>query len=67
MDIYGIRCHNTLIGHKCDTCRKSTEDGNSIPIRIEFTYGHDLDGATYDFCSLECVKKFVDAELKKEK
>jgi hypothetical protein len=66
MDIYGIREHNTVIGHKCDTCGKSTEDGNSIPIRIEFSYGHNLDGAIYDFCKYECLRKFIIEELKKE-
>jgi hypothetical protein len=66
MDIYGMRKHNTLIGHKCDSCGKSTEEGNSIPIEIEFTYGHYLDGATYDFCSYKCLLDFINAELKKE-
>jgi len=67
MDIYGLRTHNTLIGHKCDTCGKSTQEGNSIPIRIEFSYGHDLDGAYYDFCSYQCVIDFINNEIKKEK
>lgn len=67
MDVYGKREVNKLIGHKCDTCGKSTEQGESIPIRIEFSYGHDLDGAYYDFCNYDCLLKFVIEEIKKEK
>jgi hypothetical protein len=67
MDIYGQREHNTIIGQKCDTCGKSTEDGEVIPIRIEFGYGHDLDGASYDFCKYGCLLRFIIEELKKEK
>ena len=66
MNIYGIREHNTIIGTKCDTCGKSTEQGNFIPIRVEFSYGHDLDGITYDFCSYKCLIDFINAEIKKE-
>ena len=68
MNIYGMREHNTIIGLKCDTCGKCNFGfGNFIPIKIEFTYGHDLDGAHYDFCSNECAIKFLTDELKKEK
>jgi hypothetical protein len=66
MDIYGMREHNTIVGQKCDTCGKSTEDGEFIPIRIEFGYGHDFDGAYYDFCNNQCLLQFIVAELKKE-
>jgi endogenous inhibitor of DNA gyrase (YacG/DUF329 family) len=67
MDIYGKREMNTTIGQKCDTCGKSTLNGDYVPVRIEFSYGHDLDGASYDFCSNQCLLDFINAELKKEK
>jgi hypothetical protein len=50
----------------CDTCGKSTDTGELIPVRLEFSYGNDLDGNLYDFCNFKCLKIFIDAELKKE-
>jgi len=67
MNIYGMREHNTVIGTKCDTCGKSTEEGEFIPIHIDFGYGHPLDTSEYDFCSYQCLLKFIIEELKKEK
>jgi YHS domain-containing protein len=67
MEIYGYREVNQVIGIKCDTCGKNTQENSYVPIHIEFSYGHDLDGATYDFCSYECILKFITEELKKEK
>jgi len=67
MDIYGMREHNTIIGQKCDTCGKSTEEGNCVPIIIKFGYGSRLDEESYDFCSMECAISFLTDELKKEK
>jgi len=66
MNIYRIREHNIIIGTKCDTCGKSTESGEFIPIRIEFGYGSNLDGEAYDFCSYQCLLRFIIDELKKE-
>ena len=67
MDIYGIREHNTIIGHKCDTCgQDDLQYGNFVPIHLNFSYGHNLDGASYDFCSYKCLLQFIIAELKKE-
>ena len=66
MNIYGMREHNTIIRHKCDTCgRDNLQWGNFIPIHLDFGYGSDLDGANYDFCSLECAIKFLTNEFKK--
>jgi YHS domain-containing protein len=68
MDIYGKREINTNIGQKCDVCGiTNLQPGNFIPIKIEFSYGSQLDGATYDFCSLEHTIEFLTNELKKEK
>jgi len=47
------------IGRKCDTCEAKSSSILSIELRIDDT--------DYDFCSSKCLKKFVDAELKKEK
>ena len=66
MDIFKWIKRNSLVGHKCDTCGKSTEQGDYVPIHIEFGYGSDLDGASYDFCSYKCLLQFIIAELKKE-
>lgn len=65
MEIYGKKEFNTVIGYKCDTCGKSTKEGSWIPIRLEFSYGSSLNGMRYDFCNLECLKKFIDDEIKK--
>lgn len=57
----------------CDTCGMKLREfsireigrkifnlkGNPIELEIE--------GEQYDFCSLECLKTFIDAELKKER
>jgi len=68
MNIYGLREYNTIIGHKCDTCgRDDLQYGNFVPIHLNFSYGHTLDTATYDFCSYECAIKFLVDELKKKK
>ena len=69
MNIYGMREHNTILGQKCDTCGKDnlTGDSSQVPIQLEFSYGHDLDGTSYDFCSYECLFKFITAENAKEK
>jgi len=70
MDIYRYckECEsNRITGQKCDTCGKSTEQGEFVPIIINFSYGHDLDGTSYDFCSYECVLNFIWNEIKKHK
>jgi len=51
----------------CDTCGKSDNNGELIPIRIDFSYGHSLDGEKYDFCNYSCLLKFIIEEIKKEK
>jgi YHS domain-containing protein len=70
MDIYSHckKCGTTkIIGQKCDTCGESTQTKwYGVPIKLEFTYGSSLDGETYHFCSLKCLKDFVLNEIKKE-
>lgn len=53
-----------IVGQKCDTCGIAT-DKEAVPIRIEFTYGSELDGETYDFCCLEHLQEFILNEIKK--
>jgi hypothetical protein len=63
-----LRCpYCELIKSKyvCDTCCKNLE---TISITLIFGFGSLLDSEeSYDFCSLECLKTFIDAELKKER
>jgi len=53
----------------CDTCGCSEfQEGryHGMPVNILFGYGSQLDGNSYCFCSLQCLKKFIDAEIDKE-
>ena len=50
----------------CDTCGKSTDTKELIPIRLEFSFGHNLDGTLYDFCNYTRLLNFILNELKKE-
>jgi YHS domain-containing protein len=53
----------------CDTCGcDDMKEGKyrGLPIDVEFGYGSILDGNNYCFCTLQCLKKFVDAEIEKE-
>ena len=58
MNIYGIREVNTVIGQKCDSCGRDnlTRDSSQVPIHLEFGWGSNLDGESYDFCDLKCLK-----------
>jgi hypothetical protein len=59
MKLYGNV--NGVVGHKCDTCGKSTLDDvqNWIPIYIEFGYGSDHDEESYDFCCFKCLNQWI--------
>jgi len=58
-------CHNEII---CDTCGKQLSIDSymiheiGIPSSIKLTFNY----TDYDFCNLECLKIFIDTELKKE-
>jgi len=52
----------------CDTCGNGEfVDGKyrGMGLTLDCGYGSILDGNTYNFCSLQCLKKFVDAEIEK--
>lgn len=66
MKIYSKIELEQVTDYKCDTCGKTTKKGNFIPIALDFSYGHDLDGNNYDFCSLKCLLEFVINEYLKE-
>ena len=48
----------------CDDMKEGEYHG--MPIDLEFGYGSILDGNEYCFCSLKCLKIFIDAEIDKE-
>ncbi len=53
----------------CDTCGCSDfKEGlyHGMPIDLEFGYGSQLDSNSYCFCSLLCLKVFINAEIEKE-
>jgi len=51
----------------CDTCSDNLiTKYYGVPITISFSYGSNLDGEEYHFCSLTHLNQFVEAELKKE-
>jgi len=50
----------------CDNCSKDLlKDCCGIPITISFSYGHDLDGEEYHFCSNECAAVWFTDEMNK--
>ena len=52
--------------YTCDTCGEDLlMKHHGIPITVEFSYGHELDGTEYHFCCYQCLLKFVIEELKK--
>jgi YHS domain-containing protein len=52
----------------CDTCGIDLyKEIYGVPITIEFSYGHPLDGSEYHFCNYTCLLQFIIAELNKEK
>jgi hypothetical protein len=50
----------------CDTCGISTSNSKFVPISVEFNEGHELEGASYDFCSYKCLLQFLLAEIRKQ-
>jgi hypothetical protein len=67
MKIYGDVIKTSVVDVKCDTCGESIyKTCIGIPIIVEFSYGHPLDGNTYEFCSNKCMLTFLIAEIKKE-
>lgn len=51
----------------CDTCGMNLlNEMFGIPITIDFSYGHILDGNEYHFCTLICAQQFIENELSKE-
>ena len=63
-------CNSTTDSQRiCDTCGcNDFKEGKyyGMPIDLEFGYGSQIDGNEYCFCSLQCLKKFIDAEIEKE-
>jgi len=50
----------------CDTCGIDLlKKIHGIPVEISFSYGHELDGEEYHFCSNRCLLKFIIAEENK--
>jgi hypothetical protein len=60
-----IHCNSGKQSTYCDTCERYL--GGVAPITLSYGFGSELDGAVYDFCSMKCVKKFVDGEINKNK
>jgi YHS domain-containing protein len=51
----------------CDTCGiELIKEIHGVPITVEFSYGHVLDGAEYHFCANKCLWDFISRELQKE-
>lgn len=52
----------------CDTCGVDLLFENlGLPVTISFGYGSELDGEEYHFCNLNCLKKFINDEISKDK
>ncbi len=52
--------------YHCDTCGIDLlKKIHGIPIEINFSYGHELDGEEYHFCGNRCLLKFIIAEENK--
>jgi YHS domain-containing protein len=52
----------------CDTCEEDLLTKYlGVPITINFSYGHELDGSEYHFCNFSCLLKFIATELMKQK
>jgi hypothetical protein len=50
----------------CDTCGIDLlREMYGVPITVEFSYGHELDGEAYHFCGYECLSNFIAGELNK--
>ena len=52
----------------CDNCGNGEfVDGKykGVGLTLDCGYGTILDGNTYNFCTLKCLKKFVDDEIAK--
>jgi YHS domain-containing protein len=52
--------------YRCDTCGIDLlKKIHGIPVELSFSYGHELDGEEYHFCSNRCLLKFIIAEENK--
>jgi hypothetical protein len=66
-----IKCQEcgqkTSSDYLCDTCGENLIDKFlGVPVTISFSYGHELDGESYNFCDYKCLLKFIIAELRKQ-
>lgn len=53
--------------YNCDTCEKNLLSAfYGVPITVEFSYGHELDGSEYHFCNYKCLLRFITQELRKQ-
>jgi len=55
--------------YTCDTCGKKlnfAEEQIGVPITVEFSYGHYLDGTDVHFCSDECLIKYIEQNKEKK-
>lgn len=62
-----IECNNiSETNYYCDTCSDNIiTKCLGIPITVDFSFGHDLDGEEYHFCNNKCLSIFINEELKK--
>jgi YHS domain-containing protein len=67
-EIFCNKCNGKVgINYYCDTCSNNLiTKYYGIPITIEFSYGHNLDGTEYHFCDYQCLLQFISEELKKQ-
>jgi YHS domain-containing protein len=61
-------CNQSVIAtFNCDTCGEDLRvKYYGVPITVEFSYGHPLDGSEYHFCNYSCLLKFIVSELGKQ-
>jgi len=51
----------------CDNCEKDLlKKLQGVPLTVEYSYGHDLDGTVNHFCSNECLISFHVDEINKQ-
>jgi len=51
----------------CDTCGEDLLTKYfGVPITVNFSYGHPLDGSEYHFCNYKCLLQYVARELSKQ-
>jgi len=52
--------------YSCDTCGKDLlSEFFGIPLTLDCSYGHYLDGTEYHFCNFSCLLQFISKELVK--